>query len=541
MQHMQQWLVVVLQGVYGLCAVGLATYSVHSAWLVWQSRRCTSPPAPPPPAQWPRVTIQLPVYNERHVVERLIDACVQQDYPRHLLQVQVLDDSEDDTALLVDRRCAFWQGEGRQVEAVRRSSRGGFKAGALAHALPRATGEYIAIFDADFQPPPDFLRRAIPHFFTPAGARVGFVQGRWGHLNRDYSAVTRSQALALDGHFAIEQDSRFAAGYMLGFNGSAGVWRRACIEDTDVGGWQQDTLCEDLDLSYRAQLAGWLPVYLNDLVAPAEIPPQVTAYKRQQFRWAKGSVQTLRKLHRPVWESRRPLIQRVSALLHLGNYLIHPMLLTLLLIIPPILLLGASPLSPVPLIGLTSFGPPLLYAAGQVRLDRRNWWRRWAWLPLLTLLGMGVCLNNSRAVWQGLRSNGGEFQRTPKFRVERAGDGWRSSGYRLSIDRMMVGELLLMGYAVFAAVLIAAREGWPSAPFMLLYAASFGAVAGAGLWQDLPQKAKQNRPKPSAESLTPCPPALPGQLLEVERQPERISERKEVEQPGFLSKGQLPK
>jgi cellulose synthase/poly-beta-1,6-N-acetylglucosamine synthase-like glycosyltransferase len=493
---MQHLLLFALQSIYALCAIGLATYSLHSAWLVWKSRRCGSVPTVPPPATWPSVTIQLPVYNERHVVERLIDACARQDYPPERLQIQVLDDSEDDTVSLVNRRCTYWQSLGCNVEVVRRPTRTGFKAGALAHALPFAAGEFIAIFDADFQPPPDFLRRTIPHFLLPSARRVGFVQTRWGHLNRDYSLVTHSQALALDGHFAIEQDARFAGGYLIGFNGSGGVWRRACIEDRDVGGWQQDTLCEDLDLSYRAQLAGWQPIYLNDVIAPAEIPPQVNAYKRQQFRWAKGSVQTLRKLGGAVWESGRPLVQRLSALLHLGNYLIHPMLLTLLLIIPPILLLGAAPLSPVPLIGMTSFGPPLLYAVGQMRLDRRSWWKRWAYLPLLTLLGMGVCLNNTYAVWQGLRTNGGEFQRTPKFRVERAGDGWRSSGYRLPVDRMLIGELLLMVYAVFAAVLIAQREGWFSVPFMLLYAASFGAVAVAGFWQGRPRLRESQRREP---------------------------------------------
>jgi cellulose synthase/poly-beta-1,6-N-acetylglucosamine synthase-like glycosyltransferase len=493
---MQQWVLYALQFIYGFCAVGLATYSLHSAWLVWKSRQCQPLAPAPEPASWPPVTIQLPVYNERHVVERLIDACVRQDYPADLLQIQVLDDSTDDTVSLVNRRCAYWQSLGHCVEVVRRPTRSGYKAGALAHALALATGEYIAIFDADFQPPPDFLRRLIPHFLTPTAQGVGFVQARWGHVNRDYSVVTRSQALALDGHFAIEQDARFSAGYMIGFNGSGGVWRRTCIEDLEVGGWQQDTLCEDLDLSYRAQLAGWRPLYLNDVVARAEIPPQVTAYKRQQFRWAKGSVQTLRKLGGSVWDSQRPLIQRFSALLHLGNYLIHPMLLTLLLIIPPILLLGASPLSPVPLIGMTSFGPPLLYAAGQIRLDRRTWWKQWAYLPLLTLLGMGVCLSNTWAVWQGLRTNGGEFHRTPKFRVERAGDGWRNSGYRLPVDRIMVGELLLMAYAIFAAVLIAQREGWLSAPFMLLYAASFAAVAGAGLWQGRPRTNVLQRRQP---------------------------------------------
>jgi cellulose synthase/poly-beta-1,6-N-acetylglucosamine synthase-like glycosyltransferase len=484
---MHDWFLLALQLIYGICALGLASYSLHAAWLVWQARRSKATPAAPLPRQWPVVTIQLPIYNERHVIERLIDACARQDYPPECLQIQVLDDSDDETRYLVDRRCAYWQRAGRRIEVVRRTGRSGFKAGALAHALPLVEGELIAIFDADFQPAPDFLRRMVPHLLAPGAEDVGFVQARWGHLNRDYSPITRSQALALDGHFAIEQDGRQAAGCMIGFNGSGGIWRRACIEDPAVGGWHQDTLCEDLDLSYRAQLAGWRPLYLNDIVAPAEVPPQLNAYKRQQFRWAKGSMQTLRKLGARTAASDLPLYVRVSAFVHLGNYLIHPMLLMLLLVIPPILLLGASPISPVPLIGMTSFGPPLLYAAGQIRLQRDGWWRRWAYLPLLTLLGMGVCLNNTVAVWQGWRSTGGEFKRTPKFHVQQSGDRWRGSTYRLPLDRMMLGEIFMAVYAIFAAALLAQREGWLSVPFMLLYAASFGAVVAAGIWQNRPQ------------------------------------------------------
>ncbi|MBW7881170.1 MAG: glycosyltransferase [Caldilineaceae bacterium] len=494
---MHHWLLLALQTIYGLCAIGLALYSLHAAWLVWQARRCTAQPSPPSlvPSRWPIVTVQLPIYNERHVIERLIDACARLDYPTDRLQIQVLDDSTDDTRSLIDRRVAYWRAGGVDIEVVRRPTRAGFKAGALAYALPHAKGEFIAIFDADFRPEPDFLRHTIPAFLAPAAARVAFVQARWGHLNRDYSPLTRSQALALDGHFAIEQDGRQVAGFMLGFNGSAGVWRRACLEDPAVGGWQDDTLCEDLDLSYRAQLAGWRPVYLNDVVAPAEIPPQLNAYKRQQFRWAKGSIQTLRKVGWPVLNSRRPLPVRLSAMIHLGNYLIHPMLLLLLLVIPPILLLGAQPISPVPLIGITSFGPPLLYAAGQLRLHRARWWRNWLYLPLLTLLGLGVCLNNSVAVWQGMRTRGGSFYRTPKFRVEQPSDGWRGSSYQLPLDWQMVAELALMLYALWAAALLAQRAGWLSAPFMLLYAASFGAMTGIGFWQD-------RRPRPSRRSVS---------------------------------------
>ncbi|MFN3980638.1 MAG: glycosyltransferase family 2 protein, partial [Caldilinea sp.] len=269
--------------------------------------------------------------------------------------------------------------------------------------------------------------------------------------------------------------------------------RRACIDDPQVGGWQDDTLCEDLDLSYRAQLAGWRPCYVNDVVAPAEIPPQLNAYKRQQARWAKGSIQTLCKLGGRVWRSDRPLTTRIAAMIHLGSYLIHPMLLLLLLSIPPLLLLGGAPPSPLALIGLTSLGPPLLYAVGQQRLYGEGWWRRWAYLPLLTLLGMGVCLSNSLAVWQGLRTRGGVFERTPKFRVERTHDRWRSSSYALPLDHIMAAELALAGYALIGAWLVAGVSGWFSAIFMLLYAASFATIVGVSLWQNRAQAQRMRR------------------------------------------------
>jgi cellulose synthase/poly-beta-1,6-N-acetylglucosamine synthase-like glycosyltransferase len=306
---MQMVLVVVLQTLYSLGVLGLTIYGGNALWLTWQRLRLRrQPPLLPctPATRWPAVTIQLPIYNEHHVAERLIDACAWLEYPSDLLQIQVLDDSTDETQQLVHRRVHYWQRKGVNITVINRVDRTGFKAGALAQAFAQVESELIAIFDADFVPPRDFLQRTVPHFLLPGNERIGFLQTRWGHLNEGYSPLTRAQALALDGHFVVEQAGRQAAGYPFGFNGSGGLWRRACIADPAVGGWHCDTLCEDLDLSYRAQLAGWQPAYLDDVVAPAEVPPQLIAFRRQQFRWAKGSVQTLRKLHGPLWRRADP-------------------------------------------------------------------------------------------------------------------------------------------------------------------------------------------------------------------------------------------
>lgn len=476
--------VVLLQILYTVSMLGLTIYGAHALWLTWQLRQPRRKvPAAPPPAIWPRVTVQLPIYNEEHVLERLVAACAMQDYPHELLQIQVLDDSTDQTRALAERCAEQWRSRGVCVEVVRRSQRSGYKAGALAYALPAATGEFIAIFDADFVPGRDFLRAAIPYFYLPGYERVAFVQGRWGHLNRSYSALTAGQALAIDGHFAVEQAGRQAGECLFGFNGSAGIWRRACLDDPAVGGWQADTLCEDLDLSYRAQLAGWRPCYLNHIEAPAELPPQLGAFKRQQSRWAKGSIQTLRKVGPRLWRSALPLRVRLVGLVHLGSYLIHPLLLLNLLISLPILLLHVNPARYFGLLSFTTFGPPLLYAVAEWRLHRRRWLHGFAWLPLLMLLGTGLSLNNSRAVWEGLREQGGHFLRTPKFHVENTGDAWRSSRYRLPIDGMVYGEAGLMLYALAAFGVAASADNWWSAVFIGLYVVGFGLMVGVGVWQ----------------------------------------------------------
>lgn len=476
-----------IQFLYGLGALGLAIYGAQALWLSSRFLRSSTQESPvspcPEPEHWPRVTVQLPIFNEQYVIERLIDACAQLNYPADRLQIQVLDDSTDETTAIVQQRAAWWRQQGIEVDLLHRTARTGYKAGALADALPHATGDFIAIFDADFVPPADFLKRTVSVFLRPHHRDVGFVQARWGHLNADYSVITRSQALALDGHFVVEQSARQAEGYPFGFNGSAGVWRRSCIEDRLVGGWHIDTLCEDLDLSYRAQLAGWQPLYLPQVEAPAEIPPQLLAFKRQQFRWAKGSVQTLKKLFRQVWRSDWRLAARLAATVHLGNYLIHPLLLLLLLVTLPLLILGIDPFWPLTYLSLVSLGPPLLYAIAQKRLHPRDWPRRWAYLPVLTLLGTGLCLNNSIAVWQALTNRETPFLRTPKFQVRVTEDRWQRSAYVLALEPLVLGELLLCLYACATIVVAILQQNWWTIPFLLIYAFGFGYMVAAGLWQ----------------------------------------------------------
>ncbi len=500
------WWTSALRWLYALAACGLALYGVHTLWMTWNLRRGGRPHRPGRVTEWPVVTVQIPLYNERHVAQRIIDACARLDYPRDRLEIQVLDDSTDVTRQVVARRVAHWQRQGVDIHHLHRPQRTGYKAGALAAGLAQARGELLAIFDADFLPPSSFLRRVVPHFLGKHNRDVGFVQARWGHLNATYSLLTRSQALALDGHFVVEQAGRQAAGYPFGFNGSAGVWRRSCIEDPRVGGWHPDTLCEDLDLSYRAQLAGWRPRYLDHVEAPAEIPPQLLAFKRQQFRWAKGSIQTLRKLAPRVWRAPWPLTARLAGLFHLGNYLVHPLLLLMLGISLPLLWWEVHPFWPLTYLSLVSIGPPLLYAVAQRRLHPQGWLRRWAYLPILTLLGTGLCLSNSLAVLQALLGRQGSFQRTPKFRVESPGDAWQGSTYALSVGPVWLGESALLAYALLAAWVAWQQGNLWAIPFLLLYAGGFALVAGLGLWEGIqarglrPQQVT-DRPGPSSEAV----------------------------------------
>jgi cellulose synthase/poly-beta-1,6-N-acetylglucosamine synthase-like glycosyltransferase len=461
--------------VYAATILVIAAFGAHLALMLALAIWHRAPrPASPPPVDWPTVVVQLPLFNERYVVERLIDAAAGLDYPAERLTVQVLDDSTDDTAARAKARVAYHRARGRNVVYCHRHQREGFKAGALALGLAQASGEFVAVFDADFTPPPDFLRRLIPDFL--ADPQLGLVQARWEHLNARQNFVTRTQALAYDGYFAVDQVARARAGLWMNFNGSAGVWRRACIED--AGGWQGDTLAEDLDLSYRAQLKGWRLDYRPEAAAPAELPPSLLALKRQQFRWAKGSFQVLRKLGPELLRSPQSPFRKALGLLHLAGYLPHPlMVVSLILSLPVVLVQGPMPLNWEAL-GWLGCVPPLVTLWGQARLRRRDWLQSLAHYPVMALGMIGLALNNTRAFAEACLGLESEFKRTPKFSAISDGD----VDYALPLDWTTWGELILALYA-FATGLIAIERAPSLTPVMFIYTLAFGCTAALGFWE----------------------------------------------------------
>jgi cellulose synthase/poly-beta-1,6-N-acetylglucosamine synthase-like glycosyltransferase len=462
---------------YTFTLVGLAVFGFNLLFMLalaafaWPRRPHASAPSP---GDWPTVLVQLPVFNERYVVERAIDAAARLDYPPERLSIQVLDDSTDDTAALARARAAYHRARGRPVHYLHRADRAGFKAGALAAGLRAASGrgEFVAIFDADFVPPPDFLRRLVPRFRS--NPRLALAQARWEHLNPDQNALTRAQALACDGYFAVDQAARSRAGLLMNFNGSAGVWRRAAIED--AGNWQGDTLAEDLDLSYRAQLRGWQLEYAPEAAAPAELPAAIVALKRQQFRWAAGSFQVLRKVGAQLLTARMPRWRRLQGFLHLAGYLAQPLMLLALILSLPVVL-ARDPLPPqLGWLGWAGLGPLLYSLWGQITL-RRDWLRRWLHYPALMMIGIGLSLTATHALWAACFGRGHEFKRTPKFSSTD-----RASDYALPLDWTTWGELLLALYAL-ATGLLAAEQTPGLAPFIFFYALGFGFTAALGFWQ----------------------------------------------------------
>jgi hypothetical protein len=467
---------------YALALAGLVVYSVHRGWLLLTYRRLCRRAGfgsadGTRSGSCPHVTVQLPIYNERYVAERLIDAVCALDYPRDRLAVQALDDSDDDTAELIARCVRRHAEQGVRIAHIRRGGRDGYKAGALAHGLARAHGEFVLVLDADFVPPPDFLRRMLPPFADPS---VGMVQARWGHLNADTSWLARAQALMLDAHFHLEHGARQAAGLFFNFNGTAGLWRARCI--VDAGGWQSDTLTEDLDLSYRAQMRGWRLVYLPEVVVPGELPRTVRAFKSQQARWARGSVETARKVLPALWREPWPWRVKLEAALHLTGYVPSALTLAVAVLVLPAALVRLRLGVPAWLFADLFFfaaavGPIGFFYAEAIRASgRRVWPRLTVDLPLVLALGIGVSASNTRALLAGLLGRGGaEFVRTPKW-------GRSGHGYRAPLERWSAAVEMALAIYTAAGVGGAAWLGlYPALPFLLLFAGGFAAVAAGSL------------------------------------------------------------
>jgi cellulose synthase/poly-beta-1,6-N-acetylglucosamine synthase-like glycosyltransferase len=431
----------------------------------------------------PRITVQLPIYNEMYVVRRLIAASCGIDYPKELLDIQILDDSTDETADTARECVKEFRGMGFDIQYIHRDNRDGFKSGALANGLKSAKGEFIAVFDADFVPQADILKKTI-HYFVDES--VGMVQTRWTHLNRDYSLLTRIQAIMLDGHFVIEHTARNWSGRFFNFNGTAGVWRKEAIET--AGGWQHDTLTEDLDLSYRAQLKGWRFIFLKDETSPSEIPVDVNAFKSQQNRWAKGSIQTAKKLLIPIFRSNLPLKVKVEAFFHLTNNISYLLMLLLSLLMYPSMVARINIgwfqmlITDVPFLLVATTGISFFYLCSQ-KEAYKDWKSRLIYMPMLMSLGIGLSVNNSKAVLEALSNKETEFKRTPKYRIEAKKDGWIGKKYRGEANYLVLVELLLGVYFTFNIYFAYVNKIYVSIPFLMIFQVGFFYVAFLSIYQ----------------------------------------------------------
>lgn len=470
----------VLLVIYVLALAILSVFGLYGLVMVviyWRLKPRDPEPGPEVAEDdLPLVTVQLPVFNERYVVRRLVDAVCRLDWPRDRLEIQLLDDSIDDTVELSRQIVEEKREEGYRISLLHRTDRTGFKAGALSEGLAVCEGEYVAIFDADFIPDPSFLLDTVPHLLSDPG--VGMVQARWEHLNRDYSLITRVQAMALDAHFAMEQQIRNRARVFMNFNGTAGVWRKACI--VDAGDWHSDTLTEDLDLSYRAQLKGWRFLYLNSVAVPAELPAEVNGLKLQQFRWTKGAIETAKKHLWRVWRSDQRLAVKLHATIHLTSNVVFPFILFIALLnLPIILVKKAHPeldiyFNWMALFILASISTFLFYLCAQRDL-RTDWKRRILLFPVFMAGTMGMAVNNTRAVLEALFDRKSEFKRTPKYNILQKSDTWRTSLYRFSrVDGGTMIELLLALYFAIAVVTSIALVELAALPFQLMYLFGFG-------------------------------------------------------------------
>src|SRR5881275_1211878 len=455
--------------------IGLSAYGIHRYFIIYLYLKNRK--RPPVPSghfeQLPRVTMQLPIFNEVYVAERLLRSVSEVDYHRERLQIQVLDDSTDETREITASCAEDLRQRGFNVQLIHRVDRIGFKAGALAVGLSTARGDFVCILDADFVPNPELLQKTV-HFFTDP--KVGMIQTRWGHLNRGYSLLTRMQAIFLDGHLLLEQIARSRSGRFFNFNGTAGLWRRSCIEQS--GGWQHDTLCEDLDLSYRAQLAGWKFIYLSDVVTPAELPVDMNGFKSQQHRWTKGSIQTCKKLLPTIWASRLPFPIKLEATAHLMSNFAYLLLAILCVLLYPSS--GGPPvgwvrtvLVEIPIFLAASASVGLFYICAQRELHPGTWIKDLLFLPCLLALGIGLSLNNARAVLEAMLNHKSDFTRTPKYGIERKSQPWRTCKYRPLKSALPLAELAFAIYFTYFLWFAIVHEQFISIPFLLMFQSGF--------------------------------------------------------------------
>lgn len=474
--------------------MALAVYGSHRLIIValYYRHRHRVPHACGPLHPLPHVTVQLPIYNERYVVKRLIEAVSRIEYPRELLEIQVLDDSTDDTRAIAASAVEEYRQRGFDISLIVRAGRHGFKAGALENGMRSAKGEFLLILDADFVPHPAILTESLPYFSDPA---VGMVQSRWDHLNRDFSLMTKIQAMFLDGHFVIEHTARHRSGRFFNFNGTAGIWRRETIAES--GGWNSDTLTEDLELSYRAQLRGWKFVFLKDLVSPAELPVDVNGFKTQQHRWAKGSVQTGLKLLPMVFRSRLPLKVKIEAFFHLTNNLSYPLMIFLSFFIYPAMVIrhragwGTLIALDAVLFLVSTLSVLVFYVVSQKEIGR-DWKRQVRYLPMLMSLGIGLAVNNAHAVLQALAGTPTEFVRTPKYSVERPSTRWRQKAYQLRVPWSFVVEAAFTAYFGIAVTLCVVQHLYLALPFLLLFFNGYLYMVLLTVMQRLPRHRDEN-------------------------------------------------
>jgi cellulose synthase/poly-beta-1,6-N-acetylglucosamine synthase-like glycosyltransferase len=462
---------------YFVVMVILAAYGLHRYALVYmyyRNRKNATTEAPARFEELPRITVQLPIFNEQYVVDRLVDAICRLDYPKDKLDIQVLDDSTDETvqvaAAVVERYAAL----GHPITYIHRGNRDGFKAGALQHGMQSSKGEFIAIFDADFVPPEDWLQRVVDHFADP---QVGMVQTRWTHLNRNYSFLTEVEAILLDGHFILEHGGRSRSQVFFNFNGTAGMWRRQAIEDG--GGWQHDTLTEDTDLSYRTQLKGWKFKYVQDIECPAELPIEMTAFKTQQARWAKGLIQTGKKILPRIFKSDVPWRIKVEAFYHLTANISYPLMIVLSTLLLPAMIIRSFGgwlmmlVVDLPLFLASTFSVSSFYLVSQKELMPRNWPRTFLFLPFLMSLGIGLTLTNTRAVLEALFGIKSSFKRTPKYNVQSKADRAMARKYRRRLGLVPWLELLVGCYFALMCWYAYSSGNYWTIPFLILFVVGY--------------------------------------------------------------------